>query len=149
GFGAMPVEIAKKMDTLMINSSSCAAAFTQWAAVEAFDSPESDAAVLTMVAEFERRRDRFVELLNAIPGFTCRRPAGAFYVFPDITETGFTDRELAASLLDEVGVAVLPGTSFGRHGGGHIRLSYAASIANLEEAARRIAQYVGAAAVAG
>ncbi|MEA2637214.1 MAG: aspartate aminotransferase [Chloroflexota bacterium] len=149
GFGAMPVEIAKKMDTLMINSSSCAAAFTQWAAVEAFDSPESDAAVLTMVAEFERRRDHFVELLNAIPGFTCRRPAGAFYVFPDITETGFTDRELAASLLDEVGVAVLPGTSFGRHGGGHIRLSYAASIANLEEAARRIAQYVGATAVAG
>ena len=149
GFGAMPVEIAKKMDTLMINSSSCAAAFTQWAAVEAFDSPESDAAVLTMVAEFERRRDRFVELLNAIPGFTCRRPAGAFYVFPDITETGFADRELAAALLDEVGVAVLPGTSFGRHGGGHIRLSYAASIANLEEAARRIAQYVGAAAVAG
>jgi aspartate aminotransferase len=149
GFGAMPVEIAKKMDTLMINSSSCAAAFTQWAAVEAFDSPESDAAVLTMVAEFESRRDRFVELLNAIPGFTCRRPAGAFYVFPDITETGFTDRELATSLLDEVGVAVLPGTSFGRHGGGHIRLSYAASIANLEEAARRIAQYVGAAAVAG
>jgi aspartate aminotransferase len=149
GFGAMPVEIAKKMDTLMINSSSCAAAFTQWAAVEAFDSPESDAAVLTMVAEFERRRGRLVELLNAIPGFSCRRPAGAFYVFPDISATGFTDRELAASLLDEVGVAVLPGASFGRHGGGHIRLSYAASIANLEEAARRIAQYVGAAAVAG
>jgi aspartate aminotransferase len=149
GFGAMPVEIARKMDTLMINSSSCAAAFTQWAAVEAFDSPESDAAVLTMVAEFERRRDRFVELLNAIPGFDCRRPAGAFYVFPDITATGFTDRELAAALLDEVGVAVLPGASFGNHGSGHIRLSYAASIANLEEAARRIAQYVGAAAVAG
>jgi aspartate aminotransferase len=149
GFGAMPVEIAKKMDTLMINSSSCAAAFTQWAAVEAFDSPESDAAVLTMVAEFERRRDRFVDLLNAIPGFNCRRPAGAFYVFPDITATGFTDRELAAALLDEVGVAVLPGASFGGHGSGHIRLSYAASIANLEEAARRIAQYVGAATVAG
>jgi len=149
GFGAMPVEIASKMDTLMINSSSCAAAFTQWAAVEAFDSPESDAAVTTMVAEFERRRNRFVELLNAIPGFDCRRPAGAFYVFPDITATGFTDRELAGALLDEVGVAVLPGSSFGNHGGGHIRLSYAASIDNLEEAARRIAQYVGAAAVAG
>jgi aspartate aminotransferase len=149
GFGAMPVEIARKMDTLMINSSSCAAAFTQWAAVEAFDSPGSDAAVTTMVAEFERRRNRFVELLNAIPGFVCRRPAGAFYVFPDITATGFTDRELAGALLDEVGVAVLPGSSFGNHGGGHIRLSYAASIDNLEEAARRIAQYVGAAAVAG
>ena len=149
GFGSMPVEIAKKMDTLMINSSSCAAAFTQWAAVEAFESPESEAAVVNMVAQFEQRRNRIVELLNAIPGFKCHRPAGAFYVFPDITETGFNERELAAALLDEVGVAVLPGTSFGPHGKGHIRLSYAASIANLEEAARRIAQYVGTAAVAG
>jgi aspartate aminotransferase len=149
GFGAMPVSIAKKMDTLMINSSSCAAAFTQWAAVEAFEAPESEAAVVSMVAEFGRRRDRIVDLLNAIPGFKCQRPAGAFYVFPDITATGFNERELAASLLDEVGVAVLPGTSFGPHGAGHIRLSYAASIENLEEAARRIAQYVGEAAIAG
>jgi aspartate/methionine/tyrosine aminotransferase len=148
GFGAMPVEIAKKMDTLMINSSSCAAAFTQWAAVEAFDSPESDASVARMVAEFSHRRDRIVDLLNDIPGFVCARPAGAFYVFPDITATGFGDRELASSLLDEVGVAVLPGQSFGPEGAGHIRLSYAASIDNLEEATRRIAQYIGS-AVAG
>src|ERR1700694_5060209 len=118
GFGAMPVEIAKRMDTLMINSSSCAAAFTQWAAVEAFEGAESDAAVEALRVEFERRRNRFVELLNAIPGFDCRRPAGAFYVFPDITATGFTDRELAGALLDEVGVAVLPGSSVGNHGGG-------------------------------
>jgi aspartate/methionine/tyrosine aminotransferase len=102
-----------------------------------------------MVAEFGRRRDRIVDLLNAIPGFKCHRPAGAFYVFPDITGTGSNERELATSLLDEVGVAVLPGTSFGPYGKGHIRLSYAASIANLEEAARRIAQYVGGAVVAG
>ena len=149
GFGAMPVAIARKMDTLMINSSSCAAAFTQWAAVEAFEAPESEPAVVNMVAEFERRRDRIVDLLNEIPGFKCHRPAGAFYVFPDITGTGFNERELAASLLDEVGVAVLPGTSFGPHGAGHIRLSYAASIDNLEEAARRIKQYVGEAVVAG
>ncbi len=149
GFGAMPVPIARKMDTLMINSSSCAAAFTQWAAVEAFEAPESELAVVNMVAEFERRRDRIVDLLNEIPGFKCHRPAGAFYVFPDITGTGFNERELAASLLDEVGVAVLPGTSFGPHGAGHIRLSYAASIENLEEAARRIKQYVGEAVVAG
>jgi aspartate/methionine/tyrosine aminotransferase len=145
GFGAMPVELARRMDTLMINSSSCAAAFTQLAAVEAFESPESDAAVDAMVAEFRHRRDILVEGLNRIPGISCRRPAGAFYVFPDITATGFGDRELANSLLDEVGVAVLPGQSFGPQGAGHIRLSYAASIANLEEAARRIAQYVGAA----
>jgi aspartate aminotransferase len=149
GVGSMPVEIAKRMDTLMINSSSCAAAFTQWAAVEAFDSPESDAAVDRMVAEFAHRRDVIVDRLNAIPGVSCKKPAGAFYVFPDITGTGWNERELASSLLDEVGVAVLAGTSFGPEGAGHIRLSYAASIANLEEAARRIGQHLGTAVVTG
>ena len=149
GVGSMPVEIAKRMDTLMINSSSCAAAFTQWAAVEAFDSPEFDAAVDRMVAEFAHRRDVIVDRLNAIPGVSCKKPAGAFYVFPDITGTGWNERELASSLLDEVGVAVLAGTSFGPEGAGHIRLSYAASIANLEEAARRIGQHLGTAVVTG
>ena len=149
GVGSMPVEIARRMDTLMINSSSCAAAFTQWAAVEAFDSPESDAAVDRMVAEFAHRRDVIVDRLNAIPGVSCKKPAGAFYVFPDITGTGWNERELANSLLDEVGVAVLAGTSFGPEGAGHIRLSYAASIANLEEAARRIGQHLGTATVTG
>jgi len=149
GVGSMPVEIAKRMDTLMINSSSCAAAFTQWAAVEAFDSPESDAAVDRMVAEFAHRRDVIVDRLNAIPGVECRKPAGAFYVFPDISGTGWNERELASSLLDEVGVAVLAGTSFGPEGAGHIRLSYAASIDNLEEAARRISQHLGTSTVTG
>jgi aspartate aminotransferase len=145
GFGAMPVEIARRMDTLMINSSSCAAAFTQWAAVEAFESPESDAAVTTMVAEFHKRRDILVEALSRMPGVRCHLPEGAFYVFPDITETGWDDRELANALLDEVGVAVLRGSSFGPHGAGHIRLSYANSVENLQAAADRIATFLGAA----
>ena len=145
GFGAMPVEIARRMDTLMINSSSCAAAFTQWAAVEAFESPESDAAVTTMVAEFHKRRDILIEALSRMPGVRCHSPEGAFYVFPDITETGWDDRELANALLDEVGVAVLRGSSFGPHGAGHIRLSYANSVENLTEAADRIATFLGAA----
>jgi aspartate aminotransferase len=145
GFGAMPVEIARRMDTLMINSSSCAAAFTQWAAVEAFESPESDAAVTTMVAEFHTRRDILIEALSRMPGVRCHSPEGAFYVFPDITETGWDDRELANALLDEVGVAVLRGSSFGPHGAGHIRLSYANSVENLTEAADRIATFLGAA----
>ena len=146
GYGAMPVEIAAKMDTLMINSSSCAAAFTQLAAVEAFESPESDAAVDTMVREFRARRDLIVDGLNRIPGVTCRRPSGAFYVFPDITGTGFGDRELQNALLDEVGVATLAGSSFGPHGVGHIRLSYANSRANLQLALDRIALHLGAGA---
>jgi aspartate aminotransferase len=147
GFGAMPVELARRMDTLMINSSSCAAAFTQLAAVEAFESPESDAAVDTMLAEFRRRRDILVEGLNRIPGITCRRPAGAFYVFPDITGTGYNERELQKELLDEVGVATLAGSTFGPHGAGHIRLSYANSVENIERALDRIALHLGAGAV--
>jgi aspartate aminotransferase len=147
GYGAMPVELARRMDTLMINSSSCAAAFTQLAAIEAFEADESDAAVEAMVADFKHRRDVVVDGLNRIPGITCRRPAGAFYAFPDITATGWDDRELRDALLDEVGVAVLSGSSFGPHGAGHIRLSYANSIVNLERALDRIALHLGAGAV--
>lgn len=145
GFGAMPIEIARRMDTLMINSSSCAAAFTQWAAVEAFESPESDAAVQRMVSEFRTRRDALVDALNRVPGLVCHKPEGAFYVFPNITQSGWSDRDLAAALLDEVGVAVLRGSAFGPLGEGHIRLSYANSIENLTAAADRIATFLGAA----
>jgi aspartate/methionine/tyrosine aminotransferase len=148
GFGAMPVELARRMDTLMINTSSCAASFTQLAAIEAFESPESDAAVDTMVAEFRRRRDVLVDGLNRIPGISCRRPAGAFYVFPDITATGYNERDLQRDLLDEVGVATLAGSTFGPHGAGHIRLSYANSVDNIERALDRIALHLGAGAVA-
>ncbi len=146
GFGAMPVELARRMDTLMINSSSCAASFTQLAAVEAFESAESDAAVEAMVAEFRRRRDVVVDGLNRIPGISCRRPAGAFYVFPDITATGYNERDLQRELLDEVGVATLAGSTFGPHGAGHIRLSYANSVDNIERALDRIALHLGAGA---
>jgi aspartate aminotransferase len=146
GFGAMPVELARRMDTLMINSSSCAAAFTQLAAIEAFESPESDAAVDAMLSEFRQRRDILVAGLNRIPGISCRRPAGAFYVFPDITATGYNERELQKELLDEVGVATLAGSTFGPHGAGHIRLSYANSVENIERALDRIALHLGAGA---
>ncbi len=138
GFGVMPVELAQRMDTLMINTSSCAAAFTQWAAVEAFEGDESDAAVATMLAEFSERRDVVVEGLNAIPGVRCHRPAGAFYVFPNIAATGWEDRALQHSLLDEAGVAVLSGSAFGPEGRGYLRLSYANSVANLERGVERI-----------
>jgi aspartate/methionine/tyrosine aminotransferase len=147
GFGAMPVELAQRMDTLMINSSSCAAAFTQLAAIEAFESEASDAAVDAMVTEFRRRRDILVDGLNRIPGIVCHRPAGAFYVFPDITATGWNERELQRTLLDEVGVATLSGSTFGPHGVGHIRLSYANSVATIERALDRIALHLGAGVV--
>ena len=144
GFGAMPTEIARRMDTLMINSSSCAASFSQWAAVEAFSSPESDAAVAGMVAEFARRRNTIVDALNRIPGVRCHTPRGAFYVFPDVSETGWNERDLAHALLQEVGVAVLPGTSFGPGGAGHLRLSYSNSVQALSTAAARLGTFLQA-----
>ena len=130
----------------MINTSSCAAAFTQHAAVEAFEDAASDAAVDAMVEEFRTRRDVVVQGLRGLPGVRCHRPAGAFYVFPNVEGTGWTERELAGALLREAGVALLPGTAFGPNGAGHLRLSYANSVANLERALGRIREYLQAAA---
>src|SRR2546422_9889208 len=109
GFAVAPQPLAQKMETLMINSSSCAAAFPQMPAIEAL-SPRSDPAVQAMVTEFKRRRDVVVDRLNALPGVSCHKPLGAFYLFPNITKTGQNERELADRML-EGGVAVLAGTS--------------------------------------
>jgi len=144
GWGVMPVELAQRFDKLMINTSSCAAAFTQMAAVEAFDSPESDRAVDAMRAEFQRRRDVLVDGLNRIPGVRCHKPVGAFYVFPNIEGTGWDERSLADSLLTEAGVACLWGTAFGEHGKGHLRFSYANSLENLQLALQRFEAHLAA-----
>jgi aspartate aminotransferase len=127
GYAVAPRALAAKLDTLMINSSSCAAAFTQIAAIEALTTPESAHAVTRMVKVFEHRRDLVVDGLNEMPGVHCERPQGAFYAFPNISGTGFDDRELADRLLTEAGVAVLPGTAFGGAGKGFIRLAYTQS----------------------
>jgi aspartate aminotransferase len=144
GFGAMPVALAKRMDTLMINTSSCAAAFTQWAAIEAFEGAESDAAVDRMVATFKARRDLVVDGLNAIPGVRCHRPLATFYVFPNIEGTGWQERDLQRALLEEAGVATLAGPAFGRWGQGYLRLSVANSEENLRKALDRIGGFLAA-----
>jgi aspartate/methionine/tyrosine aminotransferase len=138
GFAVSPLPLAQKMETLMINSSSCAAAFTQMAAIEALSSPRSDRAVEEMVVEFKRRRDVVVDRLNALPGVTCHKPRGAFYVFPNITQTGQDERVLADRMLNEGGVAVLAGSTFGKEGKGYLRLSYANSIEQIEEGVKRM-----------
>jgi aminotransferase len=94
-----------------------------------------------MVAEFRRRRDLLVASLNDIPGFRAALPGGAFYAFPSIAGTGLSSAQLARELLEEAGVAVLPGNSFGAAGEGYLRLSYASSLANLEEAVKRIRRF--------
>lgn len=145
GFGVMPVELARRMDTLMINTSSCAASFTQLAAAEAVTSPLSDAAVDAMREEYRSRRDLVVDALNRMPGVRCHRPGGAFYAFPNVEGTGWTERDLARSLLYEAGVALLPGTAFGPHGAGHLRLSYVSSTENLQRALERMAGHLATA----
>lgn len=140
GYGVMPEQLATLVTQLQINSTSCTASFTQVAGVEALTGPQED--VRMMVEEFRRRRDTIVNGLNAIPGFRCHRPHGAFYVFPNITGTGRSSRDLAELLLNDAGVACLSGTAFGKFGEGFLRFSYANSIQNIEKALERIARAV-------
>ena len=136
GYGVMRKDLAQKVAQLMINSNSCTCAFIQMAGVEALKGPQKE--VEKMVAEFKRRREVIVEGLNKINGITCKKPHGAFYVFPNITGTGMDCRKLGDYLLNEAGVAVLPGTSFGQYGEGYLRISFANSVENIKKALERI-----------
>ena len=140
GFGIMPESLVKPIATLMNNSNSCTASFVQKAGEAALSGPQDD--VRAMMAEFAVRRRHVVDGLNAIPGVSCFDPPGAFYAFPRVTGTGLTSVQLADRLLDEAGVVTLPGTGFGDEGEGYLRLSYANSIANLDEGLRRIAAFL-------
>lgn len=140
GYGVMPVELAEQITKLMVNSNSCTAAFTQQAGIAALKGPRD--ATQGMVAAFRERRDVIVDGLNQIPGFRCAQPAGAFYVFPNVEDTGMSSKAVADYLLEEAGVAVLGGAGFGRYGEGYVRLSYANSIANIQRALERIEQAV-------
>jgi aspartate/methionine/tyrosine aminotransferase len=136
GFGVMPLNIAEAATALILNTVSCTATFVQDAAIAALQGP--DEPVQEMHDEFLRRRDLLVKGLNAIPGVTCRMPGGAFYVFPNISAIEPDDLKLADYLLNEAGVATLGGSTFGPHGKGFLRLSYANSEENLQEALRRM-----------
>ncbi len=142
GYGVMPAALAKQMETLLINTSSCAAAFTQLAAVEALGAPESELAVAAMVAEFRSRRDALVSGLNALPGIHCHLPEASFYAFANVSEVGVPSRTLAAALLEQAGVATLAGDSFGDAGRGYIRLAYTVGLPDIERALERIGGYV-------
>jgi len=136
GYGVMPVELAQEVTRLQINAVSCNAGFTMVAGVKALVGPQND--VDEMVEAFRQRRNVIVDGLNDIPGFRCLKPSGAFYAFPNIEGTGKSSTEMADYLLNEAGVAVLSGTSFGEFGEGFLRLSYANSIEHLEKALTNI-----------
>ena len=136
GYGVMRADLAAQMTRLMTNSNSCTASFTQVAGIEALRGDQS--AVGRMCAEFKQRCEFFVAGLNRIKGFSCRMPKGAFYVFPNITATGWKSKPLADALLEQTGVAALSGRAFGQYGEGYLRFSVANSLTNLEAALSRI-----------
>src|SRR6202522_3364518 len=139
GYGVMRPDLATHITRLMTNSNSCTASFTQMAGIEALRGDQSS--VDHMCEEFKRRRDVFVAGLNKIKGFSCRMPKGAFYVFPNITKTGWKSKPLADALLEQAGVAALSGTAFGGFGEGYLRFSIANSMDNLQQALDRIDQW--------
>ncbi len=137
GYGVLPPALAQHVSRLMVNSNSCTASFTQMAGVAALEGDQGES--LAMVEAFRRRRDLVVAGLNAIPGVSCRVPAGAFYAFPNIIAFGRPAQVIADHLLQDAGVAVLAGTGFGQYGEGYLRLSYAVSEARLSLALDRMA----------
>jgi aspartate/methionine/tyrosine aminotransferase len=136
GYVVGPRDFISKMKLLAINAISCTTSFVQKASVEAL---RGDQSFLTeMMQQFSERRRAIVDGLNTIDGFSCLAPKGAFYAWPNITGTGFSSQELADKLLEEAGVAVLPGTSFGDNGEGYLRFSYPTTVENIHRAVERI-----------
>ena len=142
GYGVFPKNLVEPISRLVTNSVSCTASFTQQAAIEAISGSQKEPNL--MVQEFKKRRNLIVDGLNSIPGFNCAMPKGAFYAFPSISGTGFSSGVLANRLLEEAGVALLAGECFGKYGEGFLRISFANSEKNLNEALSRIETFIKA-----
>ena len=140
GYSVWPETLVDQATRLAVNCHSCVNASAQYAGLAALEGPQIN--VTQMVAAFDERRKVIVERLNALPGFRCRTPGGAFYAFPNIEGTGFDAKTLQNRLLEEVGVATVAGTSFGALGEGFIRFSYASSVESIVEAVERIAGFL-------
>ena len=140
GYGIMPEELVPHIVKLAVNSVSCAASFSQIAAVAALDGPQDD--VQQMVAEFAQRRRLITDGLRAIPGINCPEPEGAFYAFPSIKGTGMSSGEFEERAMSEAGVALLAGSAFGEFGEGYVRLSYANSQENIQKALENLDRFV-------
>jgi aspartate/methionine/tyrosine aminotransferase len=136
GYAVAPPEVVPALALMAVNTYTSVAEFTQYAAIDALRDREGNTP--RMVAEFARRRDQFVRGLNAVPGFRCQPPEGAFYAWVEIKGTGLSAEELCRILLEDAGVAAVPGAAFGRAGQDFIRFSFASSMATLEEAVNRL-----------
>ncbi|CAN7543961.1 pyridoxal phosphate-dependent aminotransferase [Bosea sp. LjRoot90] len=140
GFSVWPKPLYDNARKLAVNSHSCVNAPAQWAGLAALTGPQD--AVAMMLAEFDRRRKAVVTGLNALQGVSCIVPKGAFYAFPNVSQTGWKAKKLASALLEEAGVATIGGPDFGVHGEGYIRLSYANSLENIERALGRMGEFL-------
>ncbi len=143
GYAVAPIQIAGPVEKLMLNCNSCTCTFVQHAGIEALTGSQTH--VERMLAEFARRRELVVRGVNSIPGLHCPSPAGAFYAFVNITRTGLSSSRYQTRLLEEAGVATLPGSCFGAQGEGYVRISYASSMACLSKALQRMAKFTEAA----
>ena len=142
GYGVWPGDLAEKASRLAVNCHSCVNAAAQYAGIAALSGPQEP--VEEMVAAFDQRRQVVTREIASVPGLSCVEPAGAFYAFPNIKATGLSAKQLETGLLEEAGVATIAGTSFGQHGEGFIRLSYANSVENIRAAMSRIGEWLGA-----
>ena len=140
GYGIMPPALAQRVDLLLNHSIGCTANFTQHAGVEAIRGDQEQ--VEEVVEVYRQRRDMLIPGLNEIPGVSCRTPQGAFYAFPNVSALGHSSDWLADYLLDEAGVALLPGTAFGQYGEGYLRLSFANSLANIQLALGKLSEAI-------
>ena len=136
GYTVAPPEVVPALAMMAVNTYTCVAEFTQYAAIDALRDREGNTP--KMVGEFSRRREQFTRELNTVPGFRCHPPEGAFYAWVDIADTGMSAEGLCRILLEEVGVAAIPGAAFGPSGKEFIRFSFASSMATLQEAVARI-----------
>jgi aspartate/methionine/tyrosine aminotransferase len=139
GYMIAPVALADRLELLITHATGCTATFTQYAGIEALTGPQDF--VEKMVGEYQDRRNRMLELVNAVPGIHAQKPQGAFYLFPNIKATGLPSKEIAARLIDEAGVAILAGTDFGEGGEGYLRLVYANSMERIEEGMDKLAKW--------
>ncbi len=146
GYSVWPKPLCDNARKLAVNSHSCVNAPAQWAGLAALTGPQD--AVHAMVAEFNRRRKAVVQGLNDLPDVTCAVPKGAFYAFPNVSKTGWKAKKLASALLEEAGVATIGGPDFGVHGEGYVRLSYANSLENIENALERMKAFLSEARAA-
>ena len=139
GYGIWPLELVEKAIRLNVNSISCTNAATQFAAIEALKGPQDQ--IKKMVQEFRERRELIVKKTNEIPGLSCNMPEGAFYTMPNIQKTGLSSKKMENLLLEELKIASVAGTSFGKYGEGYIRFSYANSKENIIKALDRVHSY--------